>query len=100
MTARTLAERVASLLDVSRKLGAKIHEYTGHSTPIMLQPSAVASRIGGRIAAVMATVPGCRARLGGVQWLGGSLYPPEVNWRAQEVKHLWREIEEIIGGDK
>jgi hypothetical protein len=54
--------------------------------PTTCNPMDLASRLGGRIAGVMATVRGHRMRLGSVEWSGGSLYPADKDWRADEEK--------------
>jgi hypothetical protein len=54
--------------------------------PTTCNPMDLASRLGGRIAGIMATVRGHRMRLGSVEWSGGSLYPADKDWRAEEEK--------------
>jgi hypothetical protein len=56
--------------------------------PMALSAMSLASRLGGRIAAIMATVKGHRMRLGAVEWSGGSLFPPDRSWRDEEERQV------------
>jgi hypothetical protein len=57
---------------------------TTGKVPRSLSPTDLVSRLSGRISGLMVTVVGHRGRFGGIEWLGGSLYPPDRVWRADE----------------
>ena len=78
---RTLA-RNARMAKIAQELSAN------GKVPGALNPYDLASRMAGRIASLMATVEGHRGRLGGIEWVGGSLYPPDRDWRADEEKAM------------
>ena len=56
--------------------------------PGALNPYDLVSRLSGRISGLMETVAGHRGRFGGLQWVGGSLYPPDRSWRDDEEKAM------------
>lgn len=97
VAARRLVQCLSSVISVSQEEASVLRELMGSAVPARIQRAEVSSRIGGRIASVMATIPGHRARMGAIEWRGGSSYPPDQNWREQEEKALGSEINAVIG---
>lgn len=80
----TYAEAAAWILRTGGTMRSVGHVIEGFPVPIQLAENEICSRIGGRMSALMANVPGHRGRLGGVEWNGGSLYTPQRPWQQDE----------------
>lgn len=86
---RTLVDAINRTLATNARMAKIAQELsTNGKVPMSLNANDLVSRIGGRIAGLMATVKGHRNRLGAIEWQGGSLYPPDRNWRQDEEKFM------------
>lgn len=97
---KELAKRVSSLRQRQanmRRLSGRIHVDGGKHYG--LNPADLNSRLGGGISAEMRLVKdhvGMIGNLGGINWIGGSLYPPEKSWREREEKMLAPDIQQLV----
>jgi hypothetical protein len=96
--ARALAENLARVFAVTKQMGAVAHEITGDDVPIVLQGTSVVTRMAGRLASVMQTIPNHRGRLGGLEWRGAGLYPADQNWRDHEQRVVAPHVKPITEG--
>lgn len=93
---RTLVESIGRVLRISDDMGKLAHDISGGPVPTPLQHTDVATRLGGRLAGVMSTLPGHQYRLGSVEWRGGSFYPLNQNWREAEEKLLTGHLSPLL----
>ncbi|HXF55288.1 MAG TPA: hypothetical protein VNK52_14320 [Hyphomicrobiaceae bacterium] len=88
---RALAEAITRRLASNARLSkiARALAVNGRM-PTALNVMELASRLACRHAAIMATIPGHRDRLGSIAWPAGAsgLYPADRNWRAEEERRL------------
>jgi hypothetical protein len=96
--ARSLAEKLARVFAVTKQMGAVAHEITGGDVPIVLHGTSVVTRMAGRLASVMQTIPNHRGRLGGLEWRGAGLYPADQSWRDHEQKVVAPHVKPITEG--
>jgi len=100
---RDLVDAVRRVIEGAATMTRLAHDLTGESAPIPVSPSAVVSRLGGRIGAVLATIPGHRSRLGGLSWTGTSLYDASKDFAGAEsalvAKHLTPLLEKPKNGN-
>lgn len=92
-----LAESIGRAITVSENMARVAYQLTGYSSPIVLQKNTLVSRLCGRLSAVMASIPGHRGRLGGIQWSGGSLYRGGDDWAEAEKALAANHLEHLIG---
>jgi hypothetical protein len=97
--ARELAAQLGAVLKVTERMARTCHLISGENTPIPLSSFNAASRLGGRLSAIMSTIPGYRARLGSVEWRV-AIYGAEDDWAAAEAKLLKGHLEPLTGGRK
>ena len=95
---RTLAEKVEQLLTTTQQMSGVVHALTGEPSPVPLMVQNTVSRFGSRISAVMAGIPGHRARLGPVEWRGASLFTAADDWRGMEEELLKEHLSSILEG--
>jgi hypothetical protein len=94
--ARSLAESLTRVLKVTTDMARTAHAITGDAAPVVLAMTSLATRMAGRLSAVMQTIPGHKARLGGIEWRGASLYPADQDWRTHEEKVVAPHIKPLI----
>ena len=85
---RALVDAIERAFASTAKLAKIAQELsTTGNVPGALSHMELATRQGGRIAALMGTIKGHRYRLGSIEWQGDSLFPPDRGrWRADEEK--------------
>jgi hypothetical protein len=93
---RDLVDAVRRIIDGAATMTRLAHELTGEAAPIPVNPSAVVSRLGGRLGAVLATIPGHRSRLGGLNWSGTSLYDSSKDFAGAEAALVNKHIHPIL----
>ena len=86
---RALVDAIDRTLATNARMAKITQELSANGkVPMSLSAPDLVSRLSGRIAALMATIKGHRARLGALEWRGGSLYPPGRCWRDDEAAHM------------
>jgi hypothetical protein len=66
--------------------------------PGVLNGMELVSRMAGRIAGAMGQVKGHRNRLGSIEWIGGSLYPPDRSWVEDEARRIAAGLQPLVEG--
>ena len=102
--ARDLARSFERVLTANAEMAKVATEITGGKAPSILGAHGLVSRLAGRLAAVMQSIPGYPARFGSIVWQGASLYRAADDWRALEQTafepHLKPLIEKDTDNDK
>jgi hypothetical protein len=96
---RALVDAINRAIAGNVKMGQLARELTASGkAPPALNANDLVERFSGRISGLMATVRGHPVRLGfnGVEWKGGSLYPPDRSWRDDEEKRIAAGIQPLI----
>ena len=81
---RDLVEAVNKVIAASHFEAKTAHLITADSVPIPLQAGATATRLGGRIGSILATIAGHPQRLGDLVWRGHGLYGADADWSEAE----------------
>ena len=98
--ARTLAETIGKNISTVAGMAEVAHALSGTSVPTPLNPHANASRLSGRLAAIMGAISGSRRRFGNIEWLGASLYSPADNWRLLEEELMELHLSPLLNKEK
>jgi hypothetical protein len=96
---RALVDAINRAIASNVRLGQLARELTPNAkAPPALNANGLAERFSGRISSVMATIKGHPLRLGfnGVEWKGGSLYPPDGSWRDDEARRYAADLRPLI----
>ncbi|HEY7084259.1 MAG TPA: hypothetical protein VH519_05530 [Hyphomicrobiaceae bacterium] len=88
--ANSVTARMAREAELARRLS------TSGKVPSAVNIHEFRTRTSGRVACLGQTIDGCRARFGGIAWVGAALYKPNESWRAAEEARFARDLIEPL----